>query len=179
MEEKILRRKAKTKRSKKVYFKPEDSHIISDSAVIFIAFTMFLFGGLSYSGNLSDEYAIAASISSFLFVIAEWLLIEKVASGRRMLAHGLCFGAGIITLIFFPVLLNAWPPLVSGIAPTADMLTFFSIGFVLLLVGVKSLDAKIKAREKDREEKEQLEKQIQQLEKQILNASLKEQRNFE
>lgn len=169
-----MRRNTKTKRSKKIYFKPEESHIISDSAVIFIAFTMFLFGGLSYSGNLSDDYAIAASISSFMFVIAEWLLIEKIVSGRRMLVHGLCFGAGIISLIFLPVLLSLVPSLSSWIAPTAEMLTFFSIGFVLLLVGTKSLDTKVKARENEREEKEQLRLRIRELEEQIVTATERE-----
>lgn len=181
---KILKRGVKTKRSKRRYFELEDSHIISDLAIVFIGFTMFLYGGLSYAGNLPEKYAIAASISSFLFVWAEWIVMTDRITGWRMLLHGLIFGCGIIVLIFLPVVLEIGPALTGGLLPTSNMLTFFSLGIVLLLFGTKSLDVKVNRREKeDKEkekevaEKERLKRHIEELETELQKYKKSERTN--
>lgn len=43
----VLKRGAKTKRSKRMYFKVKDSYIIADLAILFLAFTMFSFAWFS------------------------------------------------------------------------------------------------------------------------------------
>lgn len=182
---KVLKRGAKTKRSKRRYYELEDSHIISDLAIVFIGITMFLYGGLSYSGNLPEKYAISASISSFLFVWGEWILIMDRITGWRMLFHALIFGCGIIVLIFLPVILEIGPELTGGLAPASDMLTFFSLGIVLLLFGTKSLDVKVhrrgkedKEKEKEAAEKERLKRYVEELEAELQKYKRSERSNY-
>lgn len=54
-----------------MHFKVKDSYIIADLAILFLAFTIFIFGWMSMDGILSERYVVAASISSFLFVSAD------------------------------------------------------------------------------------------------------------
>lgn len=157
-----------------MYFEAEDGYIITDLAVFFIGITMLVYGALSFGGNLSVRYTIAATISSFLLVLAEWIITSEQITGRRMVAHGLVFAGGIISLILIPPTLEALPTLITNLGPTADMLTFFSLGFVLILLGVKSMDVKVEARKADKKkveigktEKERLQQYIKELEEEI------------
>lgn len=175
-----MKRKAKTKRSKRTYFKAEDTYVIADLAVVVIGISMFLFGSLSYFNVLTEKYVLSAAISSFLFVLAEFIIISEKVSDKTLRFHAFLFSMGIIVLIFLPAALEASaaleaaPNLLAVTSPSADMLTFFSLGFVLMLFGIKSIDTKTKIREEERKmkleeatEKEELKKRIEDLEDEL------------
>lgn len=101
-----------------------------------------------------------------------------------MLFHALIFGCGIIALIFLPVILEIGPELAKGLSPASDMLTFFSLGIVLLLFGTKSLDVKVhrrgkeaEEREKEAAEKERLKSYVEELETELQKYKRRELNN--
>lgn len=157
-----------------MHFKVKDSYIIADLAILFLAFTIFIFGWMSMDGILSERYVVAASISSFLFVSADWILLADRITGRRMAFHAMTFGLGIITLVLLPAILDVLPILNDELEELANVVTFYSLGLVLFLIGLKSVKEKINSRKAEKEarkedtlEKEELKKLVEALENEI------------
>jgi len=152
---------------KNKYFKTEDSYIISDAIIIFIGVGMFITAVLSYLGKVPEEYTFGATLASFLLVFSEWLLLSEKIPGWKMMVSSLCFIMGILSFIVAPLILIGYPKIFNLIAPNSDMLTFSGLGLVLILMGIKSVDHKIKSRVTNLEKENHLESEIEKLKEKI------------
>lgn len=84
------------------------------------------------------------------------------------------FGLGIITLVLLPAILDVLPILNDELEELANVVTFYSLGLVLFLIGIKSVKEKINSRKAEKEarkedtlEKEELKKLVEALENEI------------
>ncbi|ANU17297.1 hypothetical protein BBI11_09810 [Planococcus maritimus] len=154
----------------------------ADLIIVFIGLSLFFLPAISAWSSIPREFIFGATLSSFLLALSDGLLIKDKMSFRRFCFYGFCFVFGVLSLIYVPVILSMYPQVFPAIEPFSDVLTISALGFVLVVVGIRSYNYKKKFQENLRNDLVQVQletqKQLAELQK-IKDMTTKFEENLE
>lgn len=154
----------------------------ADLIIVFIGLSLFFLPAISAWSSIPREFIFGATLSSFLLALSDGLLIKDKMSFRRFCFYGFCFVLGVLSLIYVPVILSMYPQVFPAIEPFSDVLTISALGFVLVVVGIRSYNYKKKFQEDLRNDLVQVQletqKQLAELQK-IKDMTTKFEENLE
>lgn len=138
------------KKRKKKVFNKNITYQITDAIIVFVGFGIVILGIFSFSNKFPLEFAISATIASFLFVYADFVVeSSKTFTLFRLIAYIILVFLAVIGLIVLPVILMMNPSFYDTAEQLSNPLTLMALGLVLCLMGFKNSDHKDEIRNKE------------------------------
>lgn len=100
---------------------------------------------LLFEKELAPEFLLGATLSSFFLALSESFLIGEKIKKFTMRFYGFLFLSGVVSVIFLPHVLNMFPQLLNKFKTLSEPLTLIALGFVMVVIGLKSLSYRRKA----------------------------------
>lgn len=110
--------------------------------IAFIGLAFIFLAGINFVYGVPEEYLIGVSFAAFFFIIADLAImfatVEKPLNEKLYLI--LLFLA-VMSFILIPILLPLFPLLYTMMASSSESLSIASLGFVLIMMNLKLLNA--------------------------------------
>lgn len=151
--------KTREKKPKKIYGLKE-INMVSDLMITFIGLCIIILAVFSLTGKVPKEYTFGATLAGFWFVLSDVMLIEERLRLIDLLSYIFYIFMGIFSFIVIPVMVQIFPSFEGMFMQHSDFFTFMALGFVLALMGVKTI---LRKKDLTTTRIEQLEKELDQL----------------
>lgn len=114
---------------------------LSDNVSIYIGYSLIGLGLLNSVTDVPDAFIIGASLAGFCFTLSDLLTLHE----QYRKAIGPLTAVGVFSFFLLPIVLLSFPYLLmfEFFSFFANMVTFFALGFVMIILGIKSRNAKI------------------------------------
>lgn len=120
---------------------------ITDVIIVFVGFGIVLLGICSFSDKFPLEFALSATVASFLFVYADFVVESSTTFTLfRLTAYIVLVFLAVIGLLVLPVILMMFPNIYERIEPLSNPLTLMALGIVLCVMGFKNVNYKDKTK---------------------------------
>ncbi|TWT04620.1 hypothetical protein [Planomicrobium sp. CPCC 101079] len=150
----------------------DKAYRLNDTIIVFVGLGMIGIPIITnfFGGTVPNEFLFGATVSSFLLALSDGILIAERMNKFILWFYGLSFIGGILSVIYLPVVLNMFPRLLEILNPMSADLTLMALGFVLMVVGVRSFTYKLSTVKELRTEFTSLVQQVKDLYPQLEEA---------
>lgn len=115
-----------------------------DVILVFIGFSIVLLGVLNAFKKVPEEFLFGATLSGFFFAFSDYNLLKDRFYQKDMLWNLISLFLGVLSFFLLPIILLVFPGMYEAVEPFGDAATFLALGFIVVGIGIKSMETKRK-----------------------------------